>query len=84
MAPTGRLDDHAFFSRLFNPNELPTRDHRTHQFSNLASEIWQHRVNNWDWPDDWWWTDDRLALFHAPNETFLRFLAEMIHPGACT
>ena len=81
MAPNGRADEVEFFSRLFNLNELPTRDHRTHQFPNMAADLWQHRVNNpMDWPDGWWWTDDRLALLHAPDETFLRFLAEMVHP----
>ena len=81
MAPNGRVDEVQFFSRLFNLNELPTHDHRAHQFPNMAADLWQHRVNNpMDWPDGWWWTDDRLALLHAPDETFLRFLAEMVHP----
>ena len=81
MSPNGQVNEVEFFSRLFNLNELPTRDHRTHQFPNMAADLWQHRVNNpMDWPDGWWWTDDRLALLHAPDETFLRFLAEMVHP----
>ena len=46
----------------------------------MAADLWQHRVNNDDWGDGWWWTDDRLALLNAPDETFLRFLAEMVHP----
>ena len=47
----------------------------------MADDLWQHRVNNpMDWPDGWWWEDDRLVLLHAPDETFLRFLAEMVHP----
>ena len=77
MSPNGQVNEVEFFSRLFNLNELPTRDHRTHQFPNMVADLWQHRVNNpMDWPDGWWWTDDRLALLHAPDETFLRFLAE--------
>ena len=81
MTPNGRLDEVQFFSRLFNLRELPTHDHRTNQFPDMAADLWQHRVNNpMDWPDGWWWTDDRLAILHVPDETFLRFLAEMVHP----
>ena len=46
MAPNGRLNEVEFFGRLFNLTELPTRDHRTHQFPNMAADLWQHRVNN--------------------------------------
>ena len=80
MAPNGRLDEEAFFQRVFNLTELPTHDYRTEQFPNMAADLWQHRVRNHDWGDDWWVTDDRLDLLHAPDETFLRFLAEMVHP----
>ena len=71
MQPNGRLNEVDFFARLFNLNELPTRDHRTHQFPNMAADLWQHRVNNDDWDDGWWWTDDRVALLNAPDEMFL-------------
>ena len=81
MIPNGRLDELAFFSRLFNLNDLPTYDSRTNQFPDMTADLWQHRVRNLgDWPDDWWVTDDRLDLLHVPDETFLRFLAEMVHP----
>ena len=80
MLPNGRLDEVQFFSRIFNLEDLPTRDHRTHQFPNMAADLWQHRVRNYDWDDGWWWTDDRLNLLHASDEIFLRFLAEMVHP----
>ena len=80
MAPNGRLDEVEFFSRLFNLRELPTRDYRASQFPNMAADLYQHRINNDDWSDGWWWTDDRLDLLHAPDEVFLRFLAEMVHP----
>ena len=80
MLPNGRLDEVQFFSRIFNLEELPTRDYRRNQFPNMAADLWQHRVNNLDWEDGWWWTDDRLNLLHASDEMFLRFLAEMVHP----
>lgn len=80
MSAEGRLDEVAFFSRLFDLKSLPTRDYRTRQFPTMAEDLWQHRVNNPDWSDGWWWSDDRLNLQHAPDELFLRFLAEMVHP----
>lgn len=80
MQPNGRLNEVEFFSRLFDLKTLPTRDHRISQFPDMAAGVWQHRVNNLDWEDGWWWTDDRLALLHVSDETFLRFLSEMVHP----
>jgi len=81
MTPNGRLDEVAFFSRVFNLNDLPTTDYRANQFPDMAADLWQHRVRNpTDWPDDWWVTDDRLDLLHVSDETFLRFLAEIVHP----
>ena len=80
VLPYGRLDEVQFFSRIFNLEELPTRDSRRRQFPNMAADLWQHRVNNLDWDDGWWWTDHRLNLLRGPDETFLRFLAEIVHP----
>ena len=81
MTPNGRLDEVAFFSRIFNLNDLPTTDYRANEFPDMAADLWQHRVRNpTDWPDDWWVTDDRLNLLHVSDETFLLFLAEIVHP----
>ena len=81
MAPNGpRHNEAEFFSRVFNLKELPTHDYRKRQFPDMEADLWQHRVNNNDWLDGWWWEDSRLDLLHAPDETFLRFLAEMVHP----
>ena len=52
-----------------------------HSPASSAADLWQHRVNNNDWSNGWSWTDDRLGLLHAPHETFLRFLAEMVPPS---
>ena len=37
-------------------------------------------MNN-DWPDDWVFYDSRFNLISAPDEEFLRFLCEMLHPA---
>lgn len=73
----GRLDDVAFLSRMFDLESLPSEDPR---FSDLAGDIWQHRINNEDWHDDWVYTDRRLRLLDGSSETFLRFLCETVHP----
>ena len=80
VLPYGRLDEVEFFSRIFNLEKLPTSDSRTHQFPTMADDLWQHRVRNNDWEDGWWWTDGRLNLLRGPDETFLHFLAEIVHP----
>ena len=57
---------------------MPSTDSR---FKDAAGDIWQHRVNNpYDWDDDWIFTDPRFDLMHGDDETFLRFLAETVHP----
>lgn len=74
---SGRLSDEAFLSRIYNLSEMRSTDAR---FRDAAGDIWQHRVNNFDWPDDWVFSDPRFNLLHAPDEEFLRFLCETAHP----
>ena len=74
---SGRLDDVAFLSRLFDLAELPSTDTR---FKNAEGDIWQHRVNN---PDDWddgWVFHDRRFDIGGNDERLLRFVCEMLHP----
>lgn len=73
----GRLDEPAFLSRVFDLKNMRSNDHR---FSSADRDIWQHRVNNQDWDDGWVFDDGRFDLLRCPDETFLRFLAEMVHP----
>jgi hypothetical protein len=74
----GKLDDVDFLSRLFDLSSLPSRDNR---HKDMAGDVWRHRViNPEDWDDDWVFSDDRLDLLRGPDEIFLRFLCEMVHP----
>jgi hypothetical protein len=73
----GRLDEVDFLARLFDLQRLPSRDPR---FKDFAGDIWQHRINNFDWSDDWIFYDSRLNFLNGDDETFLRFLCETIHP----
>ncbi len=73
----GRLEESQCLSRLFDLQSLPSTDYR---FNNAAADIWQHRVNNFDWDDDWVFYDDRFNLMNGDDEVFLRFLCETLHP----
>lgn len=73
----GALDDVAFLSRIFDLKSLPSHDVR---YDNAAGDIWQHRINNDDWVDDWVFMDDRFDLLGCSDELFLSFLCELVHP----
>jgi len=74
---SGRLEEPAFLSRLFDTSSLPSTDGR---FNDAAGDIWQHRIRNEDWDDDWVFYDDRFDLLDGDDEVLLRFLCETIHP----
>lgn len=74
---SGRLDDVEFLGRLFDLEALPSGDSR---FKTASGDIWQHRINNDDWPDDWVYEDSRFNFLNGPDDVFLRFLSEMVHP----
>lgn len=73
----GRLDEISFLSRIYDLEKLPSFDSR---FTTASQDIWQHRVNNFDWEDDWVFTDKRFDLLSCKTEVFLRFLCETVHP----
>ena len=73
----GRLEETQFLSRLFDLKTLPSTNGR---FSDAEGDIWQHRTRNYDWDDDWVFYDSRFELLSGPDEVFLRFLCEMVHP----
>ena len=74
---SGNLEEPDFLSRIFDLEQLPSDDGR---FPNAAGDIWQHRINNYDWDDDWIYSDDRFGLLKGDDDILLRFLCEMIHP----
>lgn len=74
---SGELDEVEFLNRLYDLTKLPSTDSR---FDSAAGDIWQHRINNYDWDEHWVFSDERLQLADGPDEVFLNFLAEMVHP----
>lgn len=73
----GRMDEIAFLSRLYDLEALPSTDSR---YKTASRDIFQHRVNNYDWGDDWVFHDPRFRLASGPDEVLLGFLAQMVHP----
>ena len=73
----GALDEVAFLSRIFDLTSLPSHDSR---FQNAEQDIWQHCINNFDWPQDWVYSDPRFRLYAAEQDIFLKFICEILHP----
>jgi hypothetical protein len=80
VAWQGELDEVEFLQRLFDLSKLPSTDSRTPYNRDAAADIWQHRVNNDDWEQNWVFGDKRFNLMQGSAESFLRFLCEMLHP----
>jgi hypothetical protein len=74
---SGRLEETEFLARLYDLANMRSTDSR---FANAAGDILQHRIRNYDWSEDWVFYDPRFNLLHAPDEDFLRFLLETMHP----
>jgi len=73
----GALSDIDFLGRLYDLTSLKSFDDR---FQSADGDIWQHRENNFDWSDDWIYSDPRFNLLSCPDGEFLEFLCEMLHP----
>jgi hypothetical protein len=77
---SGAFNERDFLARLHNLKEMHSTDGRR-EYPNAWADIYQHRVRNpEDWPDDWVFHDDRFNLLYGPDEPFLKFLCETVHP----
>ena len=56
---------------------MPSNDPR---FPNAEKDIWQHTVNNDDYPNCWVFYDDRFQLEKGSDEAYLKFLCKVFHP----
>ena len=75
---SGRLDEVSFLSRLYNLQQIESTDHR---FRNAYGDITQHRINNWDWEDDWVFYDPRFGIKNLNDKEFLKFILEIFNPA---
>lgn len=74
----GQMDEIDFLSRLYDLKNMPSLDSR---FSDAEGEIWQHTVNNDDYPYCWVFEDERFQLKNGEDERYLRFICEIFHPA---
>lgn len=78
VAWAGRLEETQFIVRVWpNAAELPSYDGR---YKDALGDIHQHRINNYDWDDDWVFGDARFNLTGGSDDQFIAFLAETVHP----
>lgn len=75
--PYGRIGEPDLLGRIWNLSKLPSTDRR---YENAYGDIFQHRVNNYDWDSSWLLSDSRINLLHCDDSLFLQFLCETIHP----
>ena len=79
MSPYGRLNEIDFLSRIYDLDKMPSTDSR---FLNARRDIWQHTINNEDWDEYWYFSDDRFHLSNGNDDKYiLRFICEMLHPA---
>jgi hypothetical protein len=76
---SGRLEEPDFLNRLFDLSKLPSYDDR---YDNAYDDIKKHRILNYDWEDDWVFTDRRFNLLHCEEEILLKFLALTMNPAS--
>ena len=50
---------------------MPSTDKR---FDNADADIWQHRINNSDWEDNWVFYDERFGIHNGEDHALLRFI----------
>ena len=73
----GSLNEVDFLNRIFDLDSMPSTDNR---FETAEGDVWQHCTNNDDWPLDWIFSDSRFQLYNQNQNTFLRFIIEVLDP----
>lgn len=73
----GRLEEIEFLERMYDLEMMASLDSR---FPTAKGDIWQHTINNDDYPTNWVFKDERFKLFDGDDVTFLDFVCEIFHP----
>lgn len=74
----GRMEEIEFISRLYDLKSMPSLDSR---YPDAEGDIWQHTVNNNDYPPCWVFEDERFHLKKGSDEIYLKFICEIFHPA---
>lgn len=78
---SGRLEEPDFLNRIYDLSKMSSYDSR---YDNAYDDIRKHRILNFDWEDDWVFTDRRFNLLHCNEEELLKFLSLTINPVSRT
>lgn len=73
----GRIEEIDFIKRLYDLKNIKSNDDR---FDNAEGDIWQHTINNDDYPKNWIFEDERFGLLNGDDKTLLDFLCGVFHP----
>lgn len=74
----GCINEIDFLKRLYPLDQMPSLDER---YENAEMDIWQHTINNDDFPFCWIFEDERFPLKNGSDEELLKFLCEIFHPA---
>ena len=66
----GRIEEIAFLKRMYDLGNMPSTDSR---YENAEQDIWQHTVNNDDYPYCWVFEDERFGLQNGEDEIYLKY-----------
>lgn len=64
-------------AKYFRFEELPSTDSR---HKDMYWDYFQHRINNYDWEEDWFIEDSRLGILDIGDELFLDLCSYFVHP----
>lgn len=67
----GRLEEIDFLKRIYDLKKMRSNDSR---FKDAEGDIWQHTVNNDDYPFCWVFEDERFELTSGSDEIYLKFI----------
>ncbi len=73
----GDISVSEFLNRIYRLSDLPSLDKR---YQTAAEDIYQHCVNNDDYPVNFVVDDERFNLRNASDEDLLKFICEVFHP----
>ncbi len=72
----GRVEEWAFISKVCNLEAITPNG----RFNSFKEEYQQHRINNNDFGNDWFFTDDRFPFKSDNDADILDVLCYMFHP----
>jgi len=81
FAYSGKLKEADFLNRLYDLSNLVSTDPR---LKNAYEDIMRHTFYFNDLKAGWVFYDDRFDLLHCPDEKYLTFLSETLHPAVQT